>query len=262
MSAVRFNSGLACWLALSAALQAQQYVFRAYRQAEGLKNLAVNALTTDRSGFLWVATENGVYRFLGSSFEQYGKEQGIAERDVEDIYADPTGIVWAGTDENLYRWDGQRFLAAGKNPIQIPWRAAFGRRRCAPPAGGGQGPALPPGARCRGKDALLRPGFFWRDARIHTGPEPTFQRERCGRPDRLDGLRQEAMFLRWEIQSAVTQWGTDKGVPESIWHAVVLDHEGGLWVAGQQHHVVLLPRGNALCRSQFSRTRSEQRLPA
>jgi ligand-binding sensor domain-containing protein len=56
---------LACWIALSSVTQAQQYVFRSFRQAEGLNNLAVNALARDRSGFLWLATENGVYRFLG-----------------------------------------------------------------------------------------------------------------------------------------------------------------------------------------------------
>src|SRR5208337_4320308 len=79
---------LAAFLALSAGLQAQQYVFRAYRQAEGLKNLAVNAMTTDRNGFLWAATENGAYRFLGSSFQRFGPEQGIAEVDIRDLVVD------------------------------------------------------------------------------------------------------------------------------------------------------------------------------
>jgi ligand-binding sensor domain-containing protein len=73
---------MVCWLALSASLQAQQYVFRAYRQAEGLKNLAVNALATDRTGFLWLGTENGVYRFLGSGFERFGPEQGIKRKPL------------------------------------------------------------------------------------------------------------------------------------------------------------------------------------
>ena len=66
---------LACLLAFSAAAQAQQYVFRAFRQAEGLNNLGISSLETDRNGFLWMGTENGVYRFLGSGFERYGAEQ-------------------------------------------------------------------------------------------------------------------------------------------------------------------------------------------
>src|SRR5579863_2782362 len=75
---------LACLLLLPGSTQAQQYVFHAYQQAEGLKNLSVRALATDRSGFLWVGTENGVYRFLGSGFESYGVQQGIAEREIEN----------------------------------------------------------------------------------------------------------------------------------------------------------------------------------
>jgi len=97
-----------CWLAICASLQAQQYVFRAYRQAEGLKNLAVNSMATDPSGFLWLGTENGVYRFLGSSFERFGPEQGIAELNIRALVLDPNGVVWVGTNENLYRFDGRR----------------------------------------------------------------------------------------------------------------------------------------------------------
>src|SRR5208337_1705750 len=109
--------GVIVWMALCTAMHAQQYVFRAYGQAEGLKNVSVVALAMDRSGFLWVATQNGVYRFLGAGFERFGAEQGIAEQEAVDIVADPNGTVWVGTGENLYRWDGQRFLPAGRNPI-------------------------------------------------------------------------------------------------------------------------------------------------
>ena len=69
---------LTCWLLFLTGLQAQQYVFHVYRQAEGLKNIAINGMARDRDGFLWLATENGVYRFLGASFEQFGPDQGIA----------------------------------------------------------------------------------------------------------------------------------------------------------------------------------------
>src|SRR5271165_6734255 len=98
-------------------MAAQQYVFRAYRQAEGLRNLNVNSMTTDREGFQWVATENGVYRFLGSGFERYGIEEGLSDVDVRDIAADPGGTVWAGTNADLFRWDGARFVRAGQKPI-------------------------------------------------------------------------------------------------------------------------------------------------
>ena len=234
---------LACWLALSAGLQAQQYVFRAYQQTEGLKNLAVNALTTDRAGFLWVATENGVYRFLGSSFEQYGQEQGIAERYVQEIYADPSGTIWAGTDANLYRWDGWRFLAAGKEPIRI-----YGAQHLV------------------AEDARhLLVVDNRRLYRLEHDAEgrmlsyaPVFSGETLASIPALSQLSSvsviggQAIWMgcakklcSWSVgrQGAVTQWGTDKGVPENIWHGAVLDRAGTLWAAGQQHHVVALPCG-------------------
>jgi hypothetical protein len=104
MSLVRSGAirKLAFWLTLSTAMQAQQYVFRAFRQAEGLKNLAVNDLATDRQGFFWVATENGLYRLLGSGFERFGPEQGIAELNIRAVLVDPAGTVWAATFSDLY----------------------------------------------------------------------------------------------------------------------------------------------------------------
>ncbi|MGB9409321.1 MAG: two-component regulator propeller domain-containing protein, partial [Terracidiphilus sp.] len=92
---------------------------RAFRQTEGLQNVSIDSLTTDSSGFLWMGTENGVYRFIGSGFERYGAEQGIAEPYVLDVIADSNGAIWASTEENLYRWNGQRFLSAGRDPIRI-----------------------------------------------------------------------------------------------------------------------------------------------
>jgi diguanylate cyclase (GGDEF)-like protein len=230
-------------LVLGIAMQAQQYLFRSYRQHEGLRNLAVNAMTTDSSGFLWVATENGVYRFLGSGFEQYGRGQGIAERNIEDIYADPGGTVWAGTGENLYYWNGQRFLAAGREPIHI-----YGAQHLAT------------------EDArhllIVDRGRLFRLEHDSAGGmlsyTPVFSAAELASVPSLNHLSSVNVvgdhtvwmgcgnqLCSWSggRSGAVTQWGTDRGVPESIWHAAVLDAAGTLWAAGQQHHVVVLPHG-------------------
>src|ERR1035438_5181687 len=55
-------------LALLPALHAQQYGFQNYGAEQGLTNLAVSTLFQDRTGFLWVGTENGVFRFDGQRF--------------------------------------------------------------------------------------------------------------------------------------------------------------------------------------------------
>ena len=41
---------------------AQQYRFRFFGTEDGLSNLAVKVLFQDRTGFLWAATESGVFR--------------------------------------------------------------------------------------------------------------------------------------------------------------------------------------------------------
>jgi ligand-binding sensor domain-containing protein len=44
---------------------------------EGLNNLAVRQIYQDSVGFIWVSTENGIFRFDGERFETFGPEQGI-----------------------------------------------------------------------------------------------------------------------------------------------------------------------------------------
>ncbi len=237
---------LAGWLAFAAAIQAQQYDFRAYRQAEGLENLAVNALTTDRSGFLWVATENGVYRFLGARFEQYGQEQGIAERDVQDIYADPGGIIWAGTDANLYRWDGHRFVAVGKNPIQVSGAQHLAaedarhllvvdQRRLYRLEHDAEGRMLSYAPVFSGETLASIPALSQLSSVSVPGGQTIWMgcgKELCSWAHGVNGR-----------EGAVAQWGTDKGVPENVWRCVVLDHAGAYWAAGQLHPIVVLTRG-------------------
>lgn len=245
-----------CWLAFCASLQAQQYVFRAYRQAEGLKNLSVNALTRDRDGFLWVATQNGVYRFLGASFEQFGREQGIFEPNVQDVVADSTGTVWVGTNENLYRWDGQRFRAAGRDPIQIkgPQRVAIEDERHLLVVDKERLYRLEHDD--NGRMLSYRPVFP--DRLVAARPDlghvhnvnvvnksTTGSRVwiGCGKKlyTWLDGAVNDPNQPR---DGAVTEWGADKGLPADSWDGVLLDRTGTLWAGGKKH-VVALPVGTA-----------------
>lgn len=236
---------LVCWLALAAAAQAQQYLFRSYRQHEGLKNLAVNALTTDSSGFLWVATENGVYRFLGSGFEQYGQAQGIAERDIQDIYADPGGTVWVGTDDNLYHWDGNRFLASGQGAIHISGAQHLATEDARHLLVVDQGRLFRMEHDAAGRILSYAPVFS--AAMLASTPSLSHLSSVNVAGDQTVWMGCGNKLCSWSDGrgGAVTQWGKEKGVPESIWRAVVLDHAGVLWAAGQQHHVVALPHGAA-----------------
>ena len=231
-------------LLLPGSIQAQQYVFHAYQQAEGLKNLSVRALATDHSGFLWVGTENGVYRFLGSGFEPYGVAQGIVEREIENVFADPNGGIWVSTYENLYRWDGQRFHPAGRQPIHI-----WGTHRIA--AEDARHLLLVDGNRLyrleedaagamlsytqvfSNQELASHPSWAHLSGVTVVSSQPNGQtiwlgcgKGLCSYADGHSGV--------------MTEWGTDQGVPEDIWLSVVVDQVGTLWAVGR-HHVVALP---------------------
>ncbi len=258
---------LVCLLAFSAALQAQQYVFRAFRQAEGLNNLGISSLETDRDGFLWMGTENGVYRFLGSGFERFGAEQGITDLEIRDVVSDPNGTVWVATDSDLFRWDGQRFLPAGRDPIHVEgqWRVVVEDARHLLIVEKGHIYRL--GHDAEGRMLSFLPLFP--DHLLASMPDMAnvsslnAVRERnggirfwagCGKSlcswlEREAGAAGDWTALQGAETGApvqlregvVTEWGEDRGLAADLWSGVLLDRAGALWAGGVTHVAVLLP---------------------
>lgn len=90
----------------------QQFSFTNYGQDEGLRNLDVFDLVQDNAGFLWLATENGLFRYNGADFQHFGPADGIGESLVLSLHKDAAGRIWVTTNDHLYLFDGRRFLAA------------------------------------------------------------------------------------------------------------------------------------------------------
>src|SRR4051812_23896331 len=91
--------------------QAQQFSFRQYAQQDGLSNLSVTALIQDRDGFIWVGTENGLFRQDSSDFKRFGNAEGFEGTFVHSILEDSAGRLWVGESHDLYLRDGERFRA-------------------------------------------------------------------------------------------------------------------------------------------------------
>jgi diguanylate cyclase (GGDEF)-like protein len=258
---------LACLLAFSAAAQSQQYVFRAFRQAEGLNNLSVSSLETDRNGFLWMGTENGVFRFLGSGFERYGAEQGIADLDIRDVVSDPNGTVWVATDSDLYRWDGQRFHPSGTVPVHVEGQRRMviedSRRLLVVEKGriyrlehDGEGKLLsflplfpdhlltsmPDMAKVSSLSVVREQNGgirFW--AGCGKGLCSWLERE-AGAAGDWTALQGAATGAPVQLRDGVvTEWGEDKGLSADRWEGVLLDRKGALWAGGVTHVAVLSP---------------------
>ncbi len=99
--------GMAVLVMVAPACLAQRYSFRDY--TKGLGNLAVNCIAQDRTGYLWVGTENGLYRYDGLQFRQYGVPEGMRARDIYNLYLGPDGTLWVGSNDGVYfeRRDGR-----------------------------------------------------------------------------------------------------------------------------------------------------------
>jgi signal transduction histidine kinase/ligand-binding sensor domain-containing protein/ActR/RegA family two-component response regulator len=93
-----------CWI--PALCTGQQYSFRDY--VDGLGNLSVNCLLQDRSGFLWIGTESGLYQYDGSRFWQFGVKDGLPSAFVRALTLDRDGRLWVGTRDGLAFSSGQR----------------------------------------------------------------------------------------------------------------------------------------------------------
>jgi len=87
----------------------QHYAFQTFDSDSGLSNLAVESLLQDREGFLWVGTQNGLYRFDGRGFTEFGIKQGLLPSMMTTLYQTADETLWVGSQTGLFRRKGDRF---------------------------------------------------------------------------------------------------------------------------------------------------------
>src|SRR3984893_15175087 len=94
--------GLMLWMLAVQDAPAQQFTFRQYGQEEGLANLALTCLFQDRAGFIWMCTENGLFRYDRADFERFGEDEGVRNTVIHGAVEDSAGRIWVGTSSDLY----------------------------------------------------------------------------------------------------------------------------------------------------------------
>src|ERR1700722_2554789 len=95
--------------ACASTLFAQRYNFKFYGEEEGLQNLAVQVVLQDHAGFLWVGTQNGLFRYDGSRFTAFGRADGLPAVRIDSLHEAFDGTLWVGTPVGLARRQGERF---------------------------------------------------------------------------------------------------------------------------------------------------------
>ncbi|MCC7302181.1 MAG: SpoIIE family protein phosphatase [Bacteroidia bacterium] len=102
-------------LLLSLPALAQQYNIKLYSPKHGLANSVVNHILTDSRGYVWFATQGGISRFDGRTFQNYTIKNGLAGNDVTYLTEDNKGNIWAACyGSGISRFDGEKFASYGE----------------------------------------------------------------------------------------------------------------------------------------------------
>ena len=100
------------FISLSKEVPAQDIRFNHLSTDNGLSNNQVLDLIQDKSGFIWMATDDGLNRFDGYSFKVYrnipGDSISLSDNSVWTLFEDRYGFIWIGTKSgDLNRYNPQ-----------------------------------------------------------------------------------------------------------------------------------------------------------
>ncbi len=229
-------AALPCFAALlcPALLPAQEYRFEYLGANQGLTNLAVRNIYQDRQGYLWISTENGVFRYDGERFLSYEKNEGLPTSSGVAFGEAPDGTLLVGGNIGLFRLAGNRF-----EPIPLPGAKSVSW------AGGIRSDSLGRTFIATNNGLMLLTAAA---GQFSIRPIPT-----------ADGVSDPSTRGLWvESQTAwygcglqlcsfndghVTVFGTQSGLVSALWTVIGRDKSGALWVRGRAVGVVLLLPG-------------------
>jgi diguanylate cyclase (GGDEF)-like protein len=85
-----------------------------FTTVDGLPHDTVYALYDNpEDKCLWIATKDGLARYMGGRFDSYGVQDGLSNRQVLSIAEDREGDLWVGTAYGLNRFRDDKFFSLG-----------------------------------------------------------------------------------------------------------------------------------------------------
>ncbi len=228
---------IAC-VSLAPLCQAQQYTFRDY--VAGLGNLSVDCLLQDRTGFIWVGTESGLFRYDGSRFTEFGRAEGLPGLWVKALNEDSSGRLWVGTTDGLaYSSGNGRFTTVrlSGQDLRIGYNSTLssspnGRTYAATQLG-----LIEVRSRDGGRSWECSEFLESRVAREH-GSKGVKSVLAAGDGSVLFGC---GSGICKALGGYVAAWGEADGLPEDAWASLMLRRNGELWARGSNHIAVLMP---------------------
>ncbi len=220
---------------------AQHIPLQQFGQNEGLGNLSLTALTQDASGYLWVGTENGLFRYNGADFRRYGITQGMTDPFVTALQSTSAGTLWVGNHENLYRLDRGRLVPVLWEGEKLPvWPFQ-------PMAEGANGELLLASegrllvVAVKGDSTSTRHYFDQATLKAH----PELQAVRSIYADSKGTLWMACKeSLCQASEGRIRVLGDAEGLPRDEWSSIAIDKDGNLWTRSAQR-IFTLPKGAA-----------------
>src|SRR5580698_10347826 len=217
---------------------AQQYSFRDY--VDGLGNLSVNCMLQDRSGFLWIGTESGLYQYDGSRFWQFGPKQGLPSGFVRALTLDRDGRLWVGTRDGLAFGTGQGSFSTvtyQHQNLKIPYDSTL----ASSPDGQVYAVTQFGVLVVKSQDG----GRSW-----EAGPLQS-----AGKSDQIDQNSVSSVLVKPSgsvlvgcgkglcefSHGKMLKYGPASGLPEDVWKCLLLRANGELWARGPKYIVLLAP---------------------
>ena len=112
MSRAKFNAIVGFLLILSQGTLAQfqpRNLTKHWNIKEGLSQGVVNSITQDDQSLMWFATEDGLNRFDGYSFNVFrydpDNKSSIADNFIQSIFKDSEGTLWVSSRKGLLKFD-------------------------------------------------------------------------------------------------------------------------------------------------------------
>jgi signal transduction histidine kinase/ligand-binding sensor domain-containing protein/ActR/RegA family two-component response regulator len=90
---------------------AQRYNFKTFTQSDGLTDITISSFLQDQTGFLWIGTNNGLFRYDGHRFVRFGREAGLPSASISSLVETKDGTLWVGTLlSGVSRMSASRFV--------------------------------------------------------------------------------------------------------------------------------------------------------
>jgi signal transduction histidine kinase/CheY-like chemotaxis protein/ligand-binding sensor domain-containing protein len=226
----------------------QQYSFKEY--VDGLGNLSVNCLLQDRSGFLWIGTESGLYQYDGSRFWQFGPKEGLPSGFVRALTSDRDGRLWVATRDGLAFRTGQRSFSTvtyQNQSLRIPYDSSLASARNGQIYAVTQFGVLVVSSSDEGrswKAGPLKAANAGPLGAANVGPLGAARHDPVSsvlaKPD--GGILFGCGKGLCEISGGkLVEYGKSSGLPEDDWKCLLLRTNGELWARGPKYIAALAP---------------------